>query len=171
MNNMDEAKYTNVDWERYAFNGKIPSMVTRHVTRGLVAERLIRQWYERTTGNLVREVGFATSRRWPQLGASLDGIVNEELFIEIKCIDKVDSSITPDVSEASREVSRPDFGIKPEHYLQIQFAGGITGMKECDYIVTCMASGKTHIRRVKIDHDYFASRMVPRALQYCDRMA
>lgn len=114
-------------------------ILNKHTTRGTAAEPLIRKRYEELTGNRVIEVGFSKNSRYPTCGASLDGVVAESrTFIEIKCIEK------------HKPFLDVDDGVQLSHYLQIQFAGLITNMVNCHYIVYCMETKTLYIRNVPI---------------------
>ena len=55
---------------------------TKH---GQTSEPLARQWFEETTGLSVETTGLVVDEEDNWLGASLDGVVNADTILEIKC--------------------------------------------------------------------------------------
>ncbi len=52
---------------------------------GNIYEGPVRDYLAKKLGSEIKETGFAIWKKDPRFGASLDGIINDEVGIEIKC--------------------------------------------------------------------------------------
>lgn len=132
--------------DRYIARIGRPDGETRFVTpamrHGNDYEDMVKQWYSKSRGVEVQDVGFVypLDPRFSRLGASPDGLVGDEGMTEIKC---PYNGIYPSLLERRAllatnpaAIREGDYShIMPSHYLQMQVGMGIMGRKWCDYIV------------------------------------
>jgi hypothetical protein len=59
--------------------------VSKEMLEGIEREPYARAAYEVETGQMVEEIGFAVHDTIPRFGGSVDGLVGDDGFIEIKC--------------------------------------------------------------------------------------
>lgn len=98
---------------------EMPEPATQRMDDGIEAEPYALRDYELRTGHLCETVGFIHHPFVPWLGASPDGLINNDGLVEIKCPD-------PQFWKHRTEV--------PEHYYaQIQAQLQCTGRVWCDY--------------------------------------
>lgn len=90
---------------------------------GSDVEPFAREAYELETGNSVTETGFIVHPKYPFVGASPDGLVDEDGGIEMKC---PKSSIV--------HLQRFDSGVPEEYVPQIQGCMWVTGRKWWEFV-------------------------------------
>jgi hypothetical protein len=119
---------------------------------GTETEPIARDWYIKTTGNAVEEVGIAIPKWELRLGASPDGLVGERGMIEIKCPLRMYGSVKvySYLKSKGREGPLP---VSPSHYAQIQTNLAILDRDWCDYVV--YAGEVNVIYRVDRDRVYW----------------
>jgi predicted phage-related endonuclease len=99
----------------------VEHFVSAEMLWGTEMEPMARMAYESHTGSMVAEAHFIAHPTIPLCGGSVDGLVDEDGMIEIKC-PKTSTHIN---TMLSREC---------EHLPQIQGYMAITGRKWCDFI-------------------------------------
>jgi len=104
--------------------GYMPSGLTSYSLRwGTENEPKAREAYELATGAFVTQQGFTTHATLSFVGASLDGLVDDDGTIEIKC-------------PKSPQIHLQRFldGVPDEYVAQIQGGLWVSGRKWCDFI-------------------------------------
>lgn len=107
---------------------------------GTETEPIARQWYERSRGVHVQEVGLAVPKWNTRIGASLDGEVGKDGAIEIKCPLEMYKPLLAYMERVNQGWKPPRFfhdHIWPSHLAQMQGGMAITSKSWCDYIVYC----------------------------------
>lgn len=103
---------------------KVKFFSTHHMERGNLLEEPARILYEKTTKNIVEEVGFVEKNRY--VGCSPDGMVSDDGIIEIKCpCDKV----------FLEYIEKGKKNIKPVYITQMQFNMYVSEKTWCDFVV------------------------------------
>lgn len=118
--------------------------------------------YESMTGNKARKCGLFISQIHPMIAASPDGIVNDNILIEVKCPyaarDKPISHVTvPYLNE--------NLHLKSDHiyYYQVQGQMFCADKDLCDFVVYTFAD--TKVVRIRRDQD-FIDRMLEKLLKF-----
>jgi predicted phage-related endonuclease len=91
--------------------------------RGTELEQYARNEFAESTGRSVHEVGFVMPSEDSRFGASVDGLVDDEAILEIKC------------PKAEELILWHDFGVIPRDYV-LQIQGGLlaTGLSKAFFI-------------------------------------
>ena len=121
------------------------------MSHGNKFEDVARQEYEFISGNTVSELGFVIPSWEPRIGVSVDGIVDDDGIIEIKCPQRMYRQLTYEPVKAST--------IWPTHYDQMQMGMYVLGRKWCDYVVMSTSEEKIYIQRIFYDRGYWESCM------------
>lgn len=90
---------------------------------GSEIEIFAREQYELATGNLVNESGFVVHPEFPYIGASPDGLIDDDGGMEIKC--PYDETV---------HIQTILDGIPKEHMAQVQGNMFVTGRKWWDFV-------------------------------------
>ena len=117
------------------------------------------QKYEQITGHVVHESGLCVSLTHPMLAASPDGIVNDELLVEVKCpYTARNDLITPDtVPYLFKGDSELLLDTRHNYFYQIQGQLFATGRQMCHLVVYTAVDCKV----VNVDRDdIFIDHMV-----------
>lgn len=127
-----------------------------YMVHGTRTEPTARKWYETKTGKVVRETGILIPSWDPEIGGSLDGLVDDDGIIEIKCPKKMyDVMIDPGFGNDLERI----VGVPLYHYDQIQFYLAVTQRKWCDYIV--YTTEQVGCKRILRNEGYFTSFLYP----------
>lgn len=124
---------------------------TAAMQHGIDHEDEVREWYCRTRGVVVRDVGFAYAIDAPRLGVSTDGLVGDDGIIEIKC---PYSGMYPELANPDLTFSH----IKRDHYAQMQMGMGIYRRRWCDYIVADLRTGggpRYYVERIPFNYHFW----------------
>jgi putative phage-type endonuclease len=89
----------------------------RHMAWGREHEEKARNAYEVLSGNLVIPCGFWLHQDYPWLGASPDGLVGDDVLVEVKCPQSLPTEIPP------------------HHEIQMRVQLAVTDRFFCDYYV------------------------------------
>jgi hypothetical protein len=134
--------------ERISGEPVISDFTSAHLDRGREQEPLARMAYEAHCGLLAIEVPFLKHPTIAWVGASLDGEVDTDGTVEIKCVMphiQVDTILSG--------------GVPPEHVAQIQGGLWVTGRQFCDFISyspTLPGNLSLCVYRVMRDEKYIA---------------
>lgn len=137
----------------------------RNKRHGVITEPKAREWYCKTRGVIVKEVGLSVPKWEPRIGASLDGdIVDSDGIIEIKSPLQMYESLTNHMAKINTGWRPPSFyhaHIREIHYAQMQGSMKITGKKWCDYIVFATQSNLSYVERVPFNKKYWDEVLWP----------
>ena len=120
--------------------------------------------YERENHLKVTKCGFFVNPRWPWLGCSPDGLVNNVKCIEVKCpLSKKDVSI----SEACEDKTffmklsngKPELKENHVYWYQCQSVMAITETEEIDFVVYTEKS--LHIQNIKFQEEKWNDIILP----------
>lgn len=115
---------------------------------GNLHEPLAAMDYLGKTGNLVEEVGFIQHQDHEWLGASPDGLIDDDKVLEIKCpfsLRKSDRPIFKTLAE------------QPHYYAQVQIEMICTGRDKAHFYQWC--KGGDYLEEVSLDHDWVSSNI------------
>jgi putative phage-type endonuclease len=123
---------------------------------GIDYEDEAREWYERTTGNSVEEVGFVFADDSRRSGCSPDGLVGKYGLIEIKC------------PMSKNHIMQIEEGPKLEYRRQMQFQMWCTGRSWCDFVTydpRCPDAMKGYVHRIPRNE-----KMILQIKEGCDKL-
>ena len=107
--------------------------------------------YSRQTGDVVHRSGLFIHPSWPMLASSPDGIVDDDIIIEVKCPysakDKHIDAIT--VPYLSGQDGSLELKSNHNYYYQVQGQLAITNAKACDFVVFT----ETDMKIIRIGRD------------------
>lgn len=107
---------------KYATEQK-PVMTTKAMERGKILESEALELYSRIKGDIeILTVGFVTNPKYPNAGASPDGVAGEKL-IEVKCFGE------------KKHLDVAKGNIPPEVMAQVQMQMMICELDECDLVL------------------------------------
>lgn len=104
-----------------------------------------RKFYEKKYNKNVIEIGLCVPKFNLNIGASVDGILEDENgIIEIKCPQKMYYTLK---KKSNREIYF-------SHFKQMQFNMAVTNTNFCDYVVYGL-DGQVYVQRVRFDPEYW----------------
>lgn len=130
-----------------------------HMERGKKYEPVVRDWYSRRIGKTIIERGLAVPSWEPKIGASVDGEIDDQTIIEIKCPARMYRNLKNQVDQHVLDPERRH--IYRSHYCQMQGNMAITGTKTCVYLVCDIDSGQVYIEKVPFNLDYWNKTLYP----------
>jgi len=174
---VDHAPYYKGTKEELALEilGKLkiehPPDALRRMNRGTKYEPRVRDLLGRRLGVEIRETGFAVWKQDQRFGASLDGIIDEECGIEIKCPARMYKPILSymrkrEIGEATDdEIDH----IYKSQYDQVIGNGVITGRKWMYFCVYGIEDKHLFIQKVKVDYKYWNKFLYPESCKFYDQ--
>ena len=131
----------------------------------------VRDYFAKKLGVEIKETGFAIWKKDPRFGASLDGVIDDDTGIEIKCPRKMYRPILEFLEKKKRggaddtEISH----IWKSQYDQVIGNGVITGRKWMYFCVYSIEDKKMFYQKVKVDYDYWFDFLYPKACEFYDK--
>lgn len=140
------------------------------MNKGTKYEPLVRNALAKKLGCKIRETGFAVWKKDQRFGASLDGIIDDECGIEIKCPGKMYRPILEFMERRENgEASDDEIGhIWKSQYDQIIGNGVITGRKWMWFCVYSIEEKIMFTQKVWIDYDYWTEQMYKPACKFIE---
>ena len=130
---------------------------------GTKYEPIVRAALEKKLGKTISETGFAVWKADTRFGASLDGVIDEDTGIEIKCPARMYRPL-----KSNRDMNNTDCLWK-SHYDQVIGNGAITGRKNMIYAVYGIEDKQLYLQNIKVDYDYWFNFLYPEACKFYDR--
>jgi putative phage-type endonuclease len=115
----------------------------------------------------IDETGFAIWKKDMRFGASLDGIINDDIGIEIKCPLKMYGPIKDYLEKGNFDENNISH-IWKSQYDQITANGVITGRKNMIFCVYSIEEKKLFYQNVKVDYNYWDTFLYPKACEFYD---
>ena len=133
-------------------------------------EPIVRDYLAKKINKPIQETGFAVWKADTRFGASLDGIIDNDTGIEIKCPAKMYRPIKEFMEKEKRgETKRSDIKhIWPSQYDQIIGNGVITNRKKMIFCVYAIEDKEMFTQTVDVDYDYWFNFLYPTACQFWD---
>ena len=125
-------------------------------------EPIVRKYLEKYLKREIKETGFAVWKKDERFGASLDGIIDDDTGIEIKCPAKMYGPLLGEVDKKSTK------HIWKSQYDQLIGNGVITGRKNMVFCVYGIEDKKMFVQNVKVDYDYWNRFLYPKACEFYD---
>ena len=143
----------------------------KRMNLGNLYEDPVRKYLEKKINMKIKETGFAIWKKDPRFGASLDGVINDEIGVEIKCPKKMYRPIKEFMEKKSRgEAKESDIShIWKSQYDQVIGNGVITGRKWMIFCVFSIEEKTMFYQKVKVDYDYWDNFLYPKACEFYDR--
>ena len=134
-------------------------------------EPVVRDALAKKLGVEIKETGFAIWKKDPRFGASLDGIINDDVGIEIKCPAKMYGPIKNFLERREKGDAKEDEieHIWKSQYDQIIGNGVITGRTWMIFCVYSIEDKKLFYQKVKVDYDYWHNFLYPKACEFYDK--
>jgi hypothetical protein len=131
-------------------------------------EDKIRKHLAKVLGVEIKETGFAIWKKNNNFGASLDGVIDDETGVEIKCPAKMYGPIKKYMQKSNPD---PDdiSHIWLSQYDQIIGNGVITGRKYMIFCVYAHEEKSFFYQKVKVDYDYWNNFLYPTALNFFEK--
>lgn len=135
--------------------------------KGTDGEPIARDWYARTRGVVVKEVGIAIPKWNLMIGGSLDGnIENSDGCIEIKCVEQMYKPLLRRMNNPTPSTNYDH--IWKTHFDQMQGCMGITEKKWCDYIVYCAQHNLVYVERIPFVPKYWNEVLYPGLVNFLE---
>jgi putative phage-type endonuclease len=137
------------------------------MNRGTKYESKVRRLLSKHLGKKIKETGFAVWKNDKRFGASLDGIIDDDTGIEIKC---PSTMYKPIKDYMNREDKDPEdiSHIWKSQYDQVIGNGVITGRKWMYFCVYGLDDNLFFVQKVKVDYDYWNDILYKRSCQFFD---
>lgn len=143
-----------------------PEAIER-MKKGNEYEDPVRRVLSRKLGKEIKETGFAVWKKDKRFGASLDGIIDDECGIEIKCPSKMYKPIIEYMNNEERDENDISH-IWKSQYDQVIGNGVITGRKYMYFCVYGIEDRIFFYQKIKVDYDYFNNFLYPKAVEFYD---
>ena len=138
------------------------------MNRGTAYEPIVRDVLAKKLGVKIDETGFAIWKKDTRFGASLDGIIDDETGIEIKCPARMYGPINEYMKDENRDPN--DYShIWRSQYDQIVGNAVITGRKYMYFCVHGIEDKKLFIQKLKIDYGYWENFLYPSAVKFFEK--
>jgi len=149
-------------WEVFSDEAK------ERMKKGNDYEPFVRDHLAKVLNTEIKETGFAIWKADTRFGASLDGIIDDDTGIEIKCPAKMYAPIKEYMDNKNR---------KPDDYSHIwksqmdQMVGNavITGRKNMIFAVYAYEENKFFYQNIKINHSYWYDFLYPTAVDFFEK--
>ena len=131
-------------------------------------EPIVRDFLAKKLDVKIDETGFAIWKKDTNFGASLDGIIDDDTGIEIKCPARMYRPILEYMKDENRDPD--DYShIWRSQYDQIVGNAVITGRKYMYFVVYAIEDKKLFIQKLKIDYDYWNNFLYPTAKDFYEK--
>jgi hypothetical protein len=138
------------------------------MNRGTAYEPIVRDILAKKLNVKIDETGFAIWKLDKRFGASLDGIIDSETGIEIKCPARMYGPILEYMKDKNRDPD--DYShIWRSQYDQIVGNGVITGRKYMYFCVYGIEDKKLFIQKIKVDYNYWNTFLYPTAKEFYEK--
>ena len=138
------------------------------MNKGNYYEPIVRKLLEKKLGKKIEETGFAIWKKDKRFGASLDGIIDENTGIEIKCPARMYKPIVEYMENENKDPN--DYShIWKSQYDQVIGNGVITGRKNMIFCVYGIEDKKIFVQNVKVDYDYWNNFLYPTATDFFEK--
>ena len=131
-------------------------------------EPLVRDFLSKKIGKPIYETGFAVWKADTRFGASLDGVIDDNTGIEIKCPAKMYHPIKS-YMENPYAKSNDIRHIWPSQYDQVIGNGVITGRKKMIFCVYAIEEKEMFYQTIDVDYHYWYDFLYPTACQFYDK--
>jgi YqaJ-like viral recombinase domain len=141
-----------------------------YVKYGVVNEDNAISAYSASTGNVGSPSGLFVHMEYPYLGASPDGLVDDDGVVEVKCLPSIGNLSFKDAIEVKKNICLAfvdnKLSLKKSHYYYYQIQGqlAIANRDFCDLVV--YADKDIHIERVPRDDATWEGVMLPKLKQF-----
>lgn len=141
-----------------------------NMNHGTFLEPFIRNHYSKVNNVNVKEVGLAVYKKNTYLGASLDGDVDDQTCLEIKCpVNGIYSPLMFKLKNFSTRSGDAVTGtaasyshIWNSHYDQMMGQMAITGKTQCDYWVYSDSTKQLYKERIPFNKGYWEESLYPK---------
>lgn len=168
------APYCNLDNEELAeilVGNKKETFTQEAISRmniGTKYEPFIRDYLSKKLNVEIKETGFAIPKFNTNFGASLDGIIDDETGIEIKCPRFMYKPILEYMNNKNKEPD--DYShIWPSQMCQIIMNGVVTGRKYMIFCVYSWEDKKFFYQKIKVNYDRWNNELYPKACQFFEK--
>ena len=136
--------------------------------KGIDYEPKVRDKLSQIINKPIYETGFAVWKADTRFGASLDGIINEDIGIEIKCPSKMYAPIKEYMNKKDKDF-KDIRHIWKSQYDQIIANGVITNRKKMIFCVYAIEEKQFFYQCVDVDYKYWFDFLYPTACQFYEK--
>lgn len=130
-------------------------------------EPIVRNYLIKHLKNNITETGLAVLKKNNIFAASLDGVINDDVGIEIKCPRKMYMPLLRYMDKPEKDRKKNDYShIWESHYLQILMNGVVTNRKNMIYCVYAIEDEEIFIQNVEIDYKYWNEVVAPKCIDF-----
>lgn len=141
----------------------------KRMNLGNIYEPIVRNILEKKLNTTINETGYAVWKQDKNFGASLDGIIDEDTGIEIKCPRKMYKPLLDRIKNPDKYESYDTSCIWKSQYDQIIANGVITGRKNMIFAVYSIDEKLLYIQNVKVDYEYWNTILYPVCKNFFDK--
>lgn len=128
-------------------------------------EPIIREYLSKYLKCEIEETGFAIWKENKIFGASLDGVIDDDTCIEIKCPRKMYKPLINYMKNDNKDEENYNH-IWKSHYLQMQMNMIVTNRRNCIYAVYSIDDDDIFIQNVKVNKDYWYNVVYPACVDF-----
>jgi hypothetical protein len=144
---------------------KFTKEAIERMQKGTDYEPIVRDELSKIIKKTIHETGFAVWKADTRFGASLDGIINKDIGIEIKCPAKMYAPIKKYMENKDRD-PKDIRHIWKSQYDQIITNGVITNRKKMIFCVYAIEEKNMFYQCIDVDYKYWFDFLYPKACQF-----
>ena len=147
---------------------KFDQKAIKRMQKGTDYEDHVRKYLEKELNVKITETGFAILKSNPNFGASLDGVIDDDTGIEIKCPQYMYKPILEYMNNPDRDENDTSH-IWKSQMCQIIMGAAITGRKYMVFCVYSWGDKKFFYQKIKVDYDYWDNFLYPKACDFFEK--
>lgn len=149
------------------------NIISKHIEFGRQNEKVVIRQFENQYNKTVRPCGLFVDEQYPFLGASPDGLVDDDKIIEVKCTPSIgqktleDAALDKKLQFCLELTETGQLKLKENHkyYWQIQGQLNITKKIECIFILFSMGNN-LYVQNINRDEYLWTNKMLPKLINF-----
>lgn len=167
-------KFKSPDELLYELTNNVKNPVKNDdMLRGLQDESKAKRWFENKFNIKITDVGFIIPKFNTDIGGSVDGLIGDDMGIEVKCPRHIPRWIINHQREIEEGKKFPLYyhnHIYHTHYDQMQGYMAITGRRKWIYLIYVEADNQIYMETVLFNEEYWRNELYPKLLAFIERM-
>ncbi|KAF0747565.1 YqaJ domain-containing protein, partial [Aphis craccivora] len=149
------------------------NIISKHIEFERQNEKVVIRQFENQYNKTVRPCGLFVDEQYPFLGASPDGLVDDDKIIEVKCTPSIGQKTLEDAAIDKKlqfcleltETGQLKLKENYKYYWQIQGQLNITKKIECIFILFSMGNN-LYVQNINRDEYLWTNKMLPKLINF-----
>lgn len=166
-------KYKTRDQLLYERKHGACKVINRHTIRGVTNEPEALKWLADTYNIKVTRSNFIIPKFNMYIGGSIDGFVNDDCGVEVKCPERMPLSLIQHKKDLDNGKTFDPYyhdHITTTHYDQMQGYMKITNRKKWLYLVYVKDQRRVHLETVLFNEGYWENVLYPGILEFLEML-